>query len=322
DQRVVLSASIGIKVGDASCTASSMMRDADLAMYDAKSTGKARWAMYEPALRAAAMHRLELENDLRQALDKRQFRLLYQPVVELSSNAIVGFEALLRWDHPTLGVILPEAFIPIAEANGTIVEIGRWVLEEACRTGAEWRSSMPANALSMAVNLSVRQIATPEIVADVARAVASWGFPAESLVLEMTESVLVKDPDTAALRLQELRALGVRLAIDDFGTGYSSLSYLRQFPIDILKIDKSFVQTITDQSPDPAIVRGLLDLAKTLSIQTVAEGIEIDVQLESLREQHCDYGQGFLFARPLERTAAAALAARHQARVPALEGSR
>jgi len=322
DQAIVLSASIGISIGDASCTASSMMRDADLAMYNAKSTGKAKWVMCEPALRAEAIHRLELESDLRLALAKRQFRLLYQPVVELSSNAIVGFEALLRWDHPTLGLVLPESFVPIAESNGTIVEIGKWVLEEACRTGAEWRSSMPESALTMAVNISVCQIATPEIVAHVARALATWGFPAESLILEMTESVLVQDPETAARRLQELRALGVRLAIDDFGTGYSSLSYLRQFPIDILKIDKSFVQTITDLSPDPAIVRGLLDLAKTLGIATVAEGIEIDVQLDSLRGQQCDFGQGYLFAKPLERTSAAALVADHLARVPVMEGSR
>ncbi len=298
-QSVVLSASIGIAIGDVSCTASSMMRDADLAMYKAKTTGRAHWAMYEPSMRTDALEQLELENDLRQALDRHQFRLMYQPIIELQTNVVVGFEALIRWDHPTLGLIEPDAFIPIAERNGTIVTIGKWVLDEACRTAAGWRDAYSASRLTMAVNLSVRQIATPELVDHVANALDRWGLEPSSLVLEMTESVLVQDAAVATQRLEELRALGVRLAIDDFGTGYSSLSYLRQFPIDILKIDRSFTNTITDDSLAPAIVRGLLDLAKTLRIETVAEGIELDIQRDSLRDQHCDFGQGFLFAKPL-----------------------
>ena len=172
-QQVVLSASIGIAVGDISCTASSMMRDADIAMYKAKTTGKAKWALYEPGMRTAALERLELESDLHQALDKQQLRLVYQPIIALESNTIVGFEALLRWDHPTIGVIEPDAFIPLAESNGTIVEIGRWVLDEACQTAARWRRSYPAAHLTMAVNLSARQIATPEIVDHVAAALDS-----------------------------------------------------------------------------------------------------------------------------------------------------
>jgi diguanylate cyclase (GGDEF)-like protein/PAS domain S-box-containing protein len=312
EQQVVLSASIGIAVGDVTCNASDMMRNADLAMYKAKTTGKARWVVYEPVMRTAALEQLELEGELRKALDKREFRLLYQPIVELESNAVVGFEALLRWDHPRLGVVEPDSFIPLAESNGTIVAIGRWVLDEACHTAARWRRSYPESQLTMAVNLSVCQIATPEIVAHVAAALEHSGFPAASLILEMTESVLVKDTDTATRRLEELRALGVRLAIDDFGTGYSSLSYLRQFPIDILKIDRSFTNAITTDSQRPAIVRGLLDLAKTLHIETIAEGIELDVQRESLRDQKCDFGQGFLFARPLDAVAAARLIAERQ----------
>ncbi|MGZ4767563.1 MAG: putative bifunctional diguanylate cyclase/phosphodiesterase [Ilumatobacteraceae bacterium] len=317
DQQVVLSASIGITIGDVTCSASSMMRDADLAMYKAKATGRAQWATYDPAMRTAALEQLELENDLRMALEKHQFRLMYQPVIELQTNMVVGFEALIRWDHPTIGVIDPDAFIHIAEGNGTIVAIGKWVLEEACRTAAKWQSTYPHSQLTMAVNLSARQIATPDLVDHVAKALEESGLPPSSLVLEMTESVLVQDAAVAAERLGELRGLGVRLAIDDFGTGYSSLSYLRQFPIDILKIDKSFTETITDKSLTPAIVRGLLDLAKTLRIATVAEGIEFDVQRDSLRDQHCDYGQGFLFARPLNIDDASALIAELRPSVPA-----
>jgi diguanylate cyclase (GGDEF)-like protein/PAS domain S-box-containing protein len=300
DQQIVLSASIGIAIGDVSCTASSMMRDADVAMYKAKTTGKAKWALYEPAMRRAALDRLELESDLHQVVDEHQLRLMYQPIIELQSDKIVGFEALLRWDHPTRGVIAPDAFIPLAESSGTIVAIGRWVLEEACRTAAMWRQQLPTQKLTMAVNVSARQLAAPDIVADVANALVKSGFAATSLILEMTESVLVQDAETATKRLEALRALGVRLAIDDFGTGYSSLSYLRQFPIDILKIDKSFTNTIVERSQIPPIVHGLLELAKTLRMTTVAEGIELEVQRDSLRDQHCEFGQGFLFATPLD----------------------
>ena len=261
-------------------------------------------------MRAAALELLELETDLHHALERRQMRLVYQPIIELATNGLVGFEALLRWDHPTRGVIAPVDFIPIAENNGTIVEIGQWVLAEACQTAAQWQRFHPEAALTMAVNLSACQIARPDIVDHVAKALELSGFNPASLVLEMTESVLVEDADTASQRLAELRALGVRLAIDDFGTGYSSLSYLRQFPIDILKIDKSFIDTITDRSQIPAIVRGLLDLAKTLRMTTVAEGIELDVQLQGLRDQHCDLGQGYLFNEPLGPDEATALISR------------
>jgi diguanylate cyclase (GGDEF)-like protein/PAS domain S-box-containing protein len=307
--QIVLSASIGIAMGDVSCTASSMMRDADVAMYKAKMSGKARWAVYEPAMRTAALDKLELESDLHQAVDEGQLRLVYQPVIELRSSKIVGFEALLRWDHPTRGRIEPTTFIPIAENNGTMVSIGRWVLDEACRTAAQWNARFPSRKLTMAVNLSARQLAAPDIVSDTAHALARSGFPASLLVLEMTESVLVQDADTATRRLHALRKLGVRLAIDDFGTGYSSLSYLRQFPIDILKIDKSFTDTITQRAHIPPIVHGLLELAKTLEMTTVAEGIESEVQRDSLRDQECNFGQGFLFSRPIEESEALALLA-------------
>jgi diguanylate cyclase (GGDEF)-like protein/PAS domain S-box-containing protein len=309
---IVLSASIGIALGDGRGNASSMMRDVDVAMYRAKTTGKAKWVRYEPAMRAAALKKLALDNDLRHALARQQFHLVYQPVIDLRTNAIAGFEALLRWDHPTRGVISPDAFIPVAESNGTIVAIGRWVLDEACHTAAAWQRAHPAMALTMAVNLSARQIATPDIVGQVCDALERSGLPPHSLVLEITESVVIDDAETAGDRLRELRHLGVQLAIDDFGTGYSSLSYLRQFDVDILKIDKSFVDTITARSPVPPIVRSLLDLADTLHLQTVAEGIELDVQLDSLRAQACDYGQGFLLSKPLDAGAAAALLAENE----------
>ena len=296
---VVLSASIGITYGDSDATASSMLRDADIAMYQSKTNGKSRWTVYDTRMRLAVLQRLELETDLVSALHERQFHLVYQPIIELLTEEIVGFEALLRWQHPTKGLVQPDAFIPIAEDNGTIVPIGRWVLEEACRMGAEFQRLHPRRRLTMAVNLSTRQIATIDIVDHVASALQQSDFPPASLVLEMTESALVEDATTAATRLHQLRALGVRLAIDDFGTGYSSLSYLRQFPIDILKIDRSFINSITDRENIPAIVRGLLDLGKTLELETVAEGIELGVQRDSLREQNCEFGQGFLFARPL-----------------------
>jgi diguanylate cyclase (GGDEF)-like protein/PAS domain S-box-containing protein len=310
-QQIGLSASIGIAIGDVSCTASSMMRDADVAMYKAKTTGKGQWALYEPAMRTAALDRLELESDLHQAVDEHQLRLMYQPIIELRSSKIVGFEALLRWDHPARGLIEPDTFIPIAENSGTIVAIGRWVLEEACRTAAQWQRAFPSRSLTMSVNLSARQLAAPDIVGDVANALVRSGFGAASLILEMTESVLVQDAETATNRLKALRALGVRLAIDDFGTGYSSLSYLKQFPIDILKIDKSFTDTITDRSQIPPIVHGLLDLAKTLKMSTVAEGIEVEVQRDSLRDQHCDFGQGYLFSKPLDTADAKQLLITH-----------
>jgi EAL domain-containing protein (putative c-di-GMP-specific phosphodiesterase class I) len=269
-----------------------------VAMYQAKTTGKSSWVMFEPTMRAAAVERLQLENDMAQALASGQFTLVYQPVVELESNRVVGFEALLRWQHPELGLILPDQFIRIAEENGMIIPIGRWVLRDACNTAASWARRHHGD-FTMAVNLSARQLASAELLDDVRQALQDSGLAASRLVLEMTETSLVQDAPLAAARLHQLRALGVRLAIDDFGTGYSSLSYLRQFPVDILKIDRSFINTITDREKIPAIVRGLLDLGRTLQLETVAEGIESDAQLGQLRDQNCELGQGYLFARPL-----------------------
>jgi diguanylate cyclase (GGDEF)-like protein len=306
DHDVTVSASIGIATSDAESTATSLLRDADVAMYQAKTTGRARWVVYEPNMRAAAVQRALIENALTHALEREQFKLVYQPVVELETNRIVGFEALLRWEHPELGAVMPDQFIPIAEDNGMIIPIGRWVLQTACRTAAGWLVDHPGQ-LTMAVNLSARQLASSELFHHVQDALDAAGLDSSALVLEMTETALVHDPTLAAARLHQLRTLGVRLAIDDFGTGYSSLSYLRQFPVDILKIDRSFINTITDRDRVPAIVRGLLELARTLGLETIAEGIETDAQLGQLRDQHCELGQGYLFARPLPLEQAEAL---------------
>ena len=313
-QNIMLSASIGITVGDGLSTVTSILRDADVAMYQAKTSGKAKWTLFDPEMRSVEIQRRELEVELADALGGHQFELVYQPVVELQNDELVGFEALLRWRHPTRGIIGPDEFIPILEANGSIVEIGRWVLIEACTTAAQWQRDNPDSALTMAVNLSGRQIASDSLLAHVTEALHASGLSPGSLVLEITETSLVEDAKTAAARLRQLRELGIKLAIDDFGTGYSSLSYLRQFPIDILKIDRSFINTITDDEHMPAIVRGLLELAKTLQMETVAEGVEVDIQREVLRDQNCELGQGYLFSRPLSPESAADLIAAQAAK--------
>jgi diguanylate cyclase (GGDEF)-like protein len=296
DRQVVTSASLGLAISDPDATAMSMLRDADVAMYRAKAIGGNQWVRHEPEMRTFIEEQLQLEIDLVAALDDDQFEILYQPVMKLDTNTLVGFEALLRWHHPTLGLIAPDRFIPIAERTGLIVPIGQWVLEKACATLAGWHEQP---RLTMAVNVSGRQLASDQFVDHVAVALERSGVEPDHLVLEMTETVLIENVAQASARLHELRDLGVRLAIDDFGTGYSSLGYLRQFPVDILKIDRSFVNTIVEPGETPPIVRGLLDLASTLRLETVAEGIELDVQHEQLREGRCEMGQGYLFARPM-----------------------
>ena len=301
DQTVSISASLGIACGDPEATSGSLLREADVAMYRAKATGKGCWVVHDSEMRTAAVERFQLEADLLGALDAGQFALVYQPVVELESEAIVGFEALLRWHHPSLGVVMPDKFIPLAEDSGLIVPIGAWVLDEACRQAADWHRSHPEHhELTMSVNVSARQIASPDLLVHVAQALSASGLDPSRLVVEMTETALVEDTALAAERLHELRRLGIRLAIDDFGTGYSSLSYLRQFPVDILKIDRSFISSINDRDKIPAIVRGLLDLGRTLELATVAEGVEFEAQRDQLRDEHCEFAQGFLFAHPLE----------------------
>jgi predicted signal transduction protein with EAL and GGDEF domain len=299
---VTVSASLGLALSDGEATSASLLRDADIAMYQAKAAGKGQKIVYEPDMRLAAVERLQLEADLDGALDRGELRLVYQPVVDLSTEVVTGFEALLRWEHPELGNITPDRFVPLAEETGHIVPIGRWVLLEACRTAARWHEAYVdgAPALAMSVNLSGRQLGYAGLLDDVKAALDEAGLDPAALVLEVTETALVVDIDGAAQRLAELRDLGIRVAIDDFGTGYSSLSYLRQFPVDILKIDRSFISGITERADVPPILRGLLDLGRTLDLAIVAEGVEHDVQADSLRDQRCGMAQGYLFARPLE----------------------
>ncbi|HEX5615183.1 MAG TPA: EAL domain-containing protein [Acidimicrobiia bacterium] len=296
---VTMSASIGI-ASDLESPAASLLRHADVAMYRAKDAGDGVPVLYDPSMRGGVAERFELETDIFGVVERNELRLVYQPVVALETGALVGFEALVRWDHPGRGTIGPDTFIPIAEANGSIVPIGQWVLREACRTASHWQRAYPeARGMAITVNVSARQLAHPDFVDDVERTLAETGLAAGSLVLEMTETVLVRDAVTTAQRLRVLHDLGVGLAIDDFGTGYSSLSYLRQFPVDILKIDRSFVSGITG-AEFPAILRGLLDLGRTLQLETIAEGVETEQERDRLRAEGCGFAQGFLFATPLD----------------------
>ncbi len=253
ERPVIVSASLGIAVGEPLATATSLLRDADIAMYHAKETGRDQAVVFDAQMLSATVARIAMENELAGALAAGQFHLVYQPVVTLDTERLVGFEALLRWDHPTLGPVAPDTFIPVAEEAGLIGAIGAWVLDEACRTVATWQAAHPTEPpITIAVNVSGRQFASAELVDQVAAVLASTGLPASALILEMTETALVQDAAGATTSLRALRELGVRLAIDDFGTGYSSLSYLRQFPVDILKIDRSFIDTITERRRGPA----------------------------------------------------------------------
>ncbi|WP_336029236.1 putative bifunctional diguanylate cyclase/phosphodiesterase [Geodermatophilus sp. FMUSA9-8] len=305
---VTVTASVGVAVGRGDVGAESLIGDADLALYAAKLDGRDRMKTFSPCMRAQAREARELEQELRGALDGGQFRLVYQPVVGLGDRRVTGFEALLRWDSPRLGPVGPDRFVPVAEAAGLMDAIGSWVLREACATAATWLRDHPrAGEFSMAVNVSATQLGSPDLVASIAAALAESGLPARCLVLEVTETALVGDPERAAACLAALRALGVRLALDDFGTGYSSLAHLRQFTVDVLKIDRSFVSGIAEGEPLPAIVRGTIDLGRTLGLKVLAEGVEHEHQARLLADCCCDTAQGYLFAKPLERTDAEAL---------------
>lgn len=279
--------------------ADELLRNADVAMYMAKEAGKGRYQMFEPAMHDTALRRLELKADLQRAVDNGEFVLHYQPVIELETGEISGLEALLRWNHPERGMVAPMEFIPLAEETGLIVPIGRWVLEEACRQAVQVRERFPGNPLHMAVNLSARQLQRPEIVGEIAEILLESGLEAGNLILEITESVMMRDMDLSIQRLTELKELGVKLAVDDFGTGYSSLNYIRRFPVDILKVDKSFVDGVNEGGEESALTAAIIELAAILKLRPVAEGIERADQLERLLDLHCDLGQGFYFARPL-----------------------
>ncbi|RSM48586.1 diguanylate cyclase [Actinoplanes sp. ATCC 53533] len=290
-----------LAAGEAGYTddAEQLMRNADLAMYQAKGAAGSSLASYDPRMLAGLVERLELEADLRLALDRGELRLHYQPTINLADSLVVGFEALVRWQHPVRGMISPLDFIPIAEATGLIVPLGRWVLEEACRQAMEWAERDGRRPVKMAVNVSVRQFDRSDLPAVVREVLTETGMPADQLCLEMTESVLMTDTEENLSQLVRLKALGVTLAIDDFGTGYSSLAYLRRFPVDTLKIDRSFVERLGDQADDAALAGTIVQLGQSLGMSTVAEGIEEYGQLAALRDMGCTFAQGFYFSRPV-----------------------
>jgi diguanylate cyclase (GGDEF)-like protein len=277
-----------------------LMVSADLAMYQAKKQGKDRYEIFEPAMQAVFQAGLQMEADLRRAVVRHEFELRYQPIVHLRTGEITGLEALVRWRHPERGIIPPLDFIPLAEETGMIVPIGEWVLREACRQAARWNDRRAGDRpLSVSVNLSAVQLDQADLPEIVASALENSGLPAASLVIELTESLLVDHRPSTLLQLQAIKALGVRLAIDDFGTGYSSLAYLRRFPVDIIKIDKSFVDEVGDVPAAAALTMGIIQLGQALHLSTIAEGIEDADQLSELTDGNCELGQGYYFAEPL-----------------------
>jgi len=309
-KEVFVRASVGIATadGEGGNDVEELLRNADVAMYIAKERGKGRYQMFEPAMHDTALKRLELKADLQRALEHDEYQLYYQPVIELASGRISGVEALIRWIHPVRGLVPPLDFIPLAEETGLIVPIGRWVMHEACRFAVELQDRFPSDPpLHMAVNISARQIARPELVDEVREILLETGLEPGSLILEITESVMMQEMELSIERLGGLKKLGVQLAVDDFGTGYSSLNYIRRFPVDILKVDKSFIDGVNEGGEASALTEAVIKLAGILNLTPVAEGIERADQLQRLLELNCDLGQGFFFAKPLPGDDLAAL---------------
>jgi diguanylate cyclase (GGDEF)-like protein len=295
--RLTVTASIGIAAGEHT-SAEELLRNADIAMYRAKWDGKNRYVVFETGMQDTIQNRMELEMDLREALANKEFLLAYQPTFDLRDMSPTGVEALIRWQHPVRGLIQPDDFIPLLEETGLICEIGKWVLQEACVQGAAWRAA--GYPIGMAVNVSGRQLDSDELIEDVEGALAKSGLEPQALTVEITETTLMRNVEETARRLAAVKQLGVRIAIDDFGTGYSSLAHLQRFPVDALKIDRSFISGMKDNLEGETLIQTLVQLGKALSIETFAEGIEEQRELSLLRVEECDNGQGFLFARPLD----------------------
>jgi len=299
DREVYTTASIGIVLSTPERNRpADLMRDADIAMYRAKSGG-APYEVYNAGMGTQALQSLERQTDIRKAIDREEFVVYYQPKVDLASGALHGFEALVRWNHPKRGIVSPAEFIPLAEERGLIVPIGRWVLEESCRQARYWRDRHGALAPAIGVNLSAGQFRHPRLAELVAAVLEETGLDPKTLLLEITESAVMEDAESSSATLKDLSALGVRIAIDDFGTGYSSLSYLQRFPLDMLKIDRSFVNDLGQDPKGAAIVRTVCTLGRSLGMQVLAEGVETTEQVEQLRQLGCDLGQGYYFSRPV-----------------------
>jgi diguanylate cyclase (GGDEF)-like protein len=297
---IYIGASIGIACStDPSAEPDQLLREADVALYRAKHAGRGRYAVFEAHMESGTLERLDLETGLRKALERSEFRVHYQPLISLANGTVTEVEALVRWAHPTRGLVPPAEFIPVAEETGLIVPIGQWVLQEATRQVRAWQRQFPTRPpLVVSVNLSGQQLAHPGLIQDIQRALGQADLDPRQLRLEITENVVMQDVEATIATLHQLKALGIQLAIDDFGTGYSSLSYLRRFPIDTLKIDRSFVEGVGADAQDTAIVRSMVELAKALHLRVTSEGIETASQEACLRQLGCDHGQGYLFARP------------------------
>lgn len=294
-----VSASVGVALQHTHEDGQELLRNADLAMYQAKRQGRGRFALFEPQLHAALLQRVTLEEELRHTLQTQHGLVLhYQPIVELATGRLIGAEALVRWQHPQRGLLSPGSFIPLAEESGLIVPLGCWVLKLACREAAGWQYSAE-KPFTITVNVSTRQVQDPSLVNAVCQALSDSGLPASALVLEITESVFMHSHSLMLQRLQEIKALGVSIAMDDFGTGFSSLAYLQRFPIDVLKIDKSFVGPVTQGSREAALVQAVVALAEALGLRCIGEGIERTAQQQVLQQLGCRFGQGFLFAKPM-----------------------
>ena len=322
---VTVGASIGIAMKNRTEDREELLRNADVALYEAKTRSRGRWVVYDPAMHAALVDKVSLEADLRAAIERcqlahrpglektgtyprfgdaapqtqTQISLAYQPIVDVVTSKVMGYEALLRWTHPERGIISPSIFVPVAEESGLVLALGRWVLRTACQQASDWNAQRPDEPITVTVNLSVRQLQDEALALDVDSALKESGLPPSRLILEMTESVIMQESSAARARLQELKKIGVRIAIDDFGTGYSSLSHLQQFPVDILKIDRSFLHRMHQGPHDTALVRTIIALAKLLSLRTIAEGVEDAEQQQQLKELGCDSAQGYLFGKPM-----------------------
>ncbi len=294
---LIVNTSIGIAIGDR-VSAGELLRDADVALYESKAAGKNRYEIFHPEMQTEILRRIELEFDLRAALAGDQFRVAYQAIYNLDDLTVVGVEALLRWEHPTHGIVQPDEFIPILEQTGQIREVGRWVLRQACEQMAAWHRR--GDAIDVSVNVSGRQLDSDAVVDDIRDALATSGLAATSLIIEVTETALMRNAATTAKRLQAIKDLGVRIAVDDFGTGYSSLNYLQRFPVDCLKIDRSFTHAIATSPESKALIGTLVQLGKDLGLTTLAEGVETTGQIDHLRGEHVNEVQGFLLSRPLD----------------------
>jgi EAL domain-containing protein (putative c-di-GMP-specific phosphodiesterase class I) len=284
-----------------------LLRDADISMYRSKEQGKNQFKVFSKSMYEHVVRTVRLENDLRQALVEEEFELYFQPIYDIAAHRLNGFEALLRWNHPEKGVLAPGAFISVAEEAGLITDLGTWVLDRGCRTMARWRRDFAGVEVSLSLNLSPRDLLQPSLIPMLTELLHETGLDGRHVKLEITETAVMENPEIATARLERLQKMGFQVAMDDFGTGYSSLSYLQRLPIDILKIDRSFVQTMLENPNNLEIIKAIIGLGKILDLRIVAEGVETPEQLAALRDLGCDLAQGYLLGRPMPRQQAEAL---------------